>query len=163
MSADLHLLTNLQTLNAASSGLTGTLDLHGVTTLLVCDASGNGIDTLTVSGCSGLDNLGCFSCPSLTTIDLTNTLLGYIDFHDSPASAMVLPAVIGNAIDVCNGNGAALNQTRVDGLLTLLDNCGSTSGNCDLAGGTNSPPSSTGPGSPYDNLIVKGWTVSVNP
>lgn len=59
MSADLHLLTSLVTLTCNNAGLTGTLDVHGITTLTSVDCSSNSIATFNVTGCTALTSVFC--------------------------------------------------------------------------------------------------------
>jgi hypothetical protein len=56
----------------------------------------------------------------------------------------------------------ALTQASVDHVLITLDNNGLTGGTVNLSGGTNSAPSVLGSAAEA-SLILKGWSVTVNP
>jgi hypothetical protein len=56
----------------------------------------------------------------------------------------------------------ALTQASVDHVLITLDNNGLTGGTVNLSGGTNSAPSALGLAAEA-SLILKGWSVTVNP
>jgi hypothetical protein len=59
-------------------------------------------------------------------------------------------------------NNNALTQASVNHVLFTLDDNGLTGGFVNLSGGTNSAPSGLG-ATAAANLLVKGWSVSVNP
>lgn len=92
MSADLHLLIDLATLNAANSGLTGTLDLNGLPLLSVLD----------VTGCTALTNIDVNFCSALTGITGDSTCTGLTDINISNSGVTSLTL------------GGAANMNRVD-------------------------------------------------
>jgi hypothetical protein len=55
----------------------------------------------------------------------------------------------------------SLSETSVDNILISLDTAGQSNGVVNLNGGSNSPPGATGI-TARNNLIAKGWTVTVN-
>jgi hypothetical protein len=65
-------------------------------------------------------------------------------------------------LDDVNLNNNALTQASVDHVLITLDSGGLTGGFVDVSGGTNSAPSVLGSAAEA-SLILKGWSVTVNP
>lgn len=105
------------------------------------------------------------ACPDLVSISFpvltTMTENGYLQVSDSPNLTTVDIPVMASNVGGCTFSGNALSQACVDKILADLVATG-YSGDLDLSGGTNSPPSDTGPTSNYATLVARGGTITTN-
>lgn len=131
---------------------------------------------LYISACAGLLTIDLpvlTFCPgqffiignnALTSVSMPELLETNLDIHSNP----LLTDFDGPSSTFSNGfnlqlDGNAFSQASTDLVLArLVANPAYVSGNVNLSGGTNSPPSSTAPGSDFDILFNRGVTLLIN-